>query len=301
MTAVRARWLRRLKVLAGAAGIFLAVLLASFVAFFSLGYFILIDRLRFPERGSVAGSIIFLSAAASVLAAVLVARHFVRASWPPVPHESDVAIGTKRVRPGTNFGSWHDQSDTAIEEVEGRASARHSVRHAHCWKCHQSLSSLQHDECSSCGWLICDCGACRSPDFGGCAAQRTRLRGPSLTRPPTATLTEEMITEWRADIARELAKIEEAAHSGRDSSPNESSSAPVGPAGSPNGPLLPRPTAPAIAIGEPLIHDRFGRGEVVAVRGDIVTLRFPDGTRRSFATAPPFGRLLSRPDGRSLR
>jgi hypothetical protein len=39
----------------------------------------------------------------------------------------------------------------------------------HCWRCGGPVISGANAPCASCGWLICSCGACRSPDQGGCS------------------------------------------------------------------------------------------------------------------------------------
>ena len=39
-------------------------------------------------------------------------------------------------------------------------------RTAHCWACKELLDNNQDLECSGCGWIICECGAC------GCGRQR---------------------------------------------------------------------------------------------------------------------------------
>ena len=39
------------------------------------------------------------------------------------------------------------------------ASKRHS-RTTHCWNCKGHLDNSSDLECSSCGWIICRCGAC---------------------------------------------------------------------------------------------------------------------------------------------
>lgn len=44
-----------------------------------------------------------------------------------------------------------------------------------CWDCYQKVGRLVsvykglHSVCTSCGWVQCPvCGACRSPEYGGC-------------------------------------------------------------------------------------------------------------------------------------
>jgi hypothetical protein len=48
--------------------------------------------------------------------------------------------------------------------------ARISLRpyQSHCWRCHSPVSADSQQTCGACGWVICDCGACRDPRFGGC-------------------------------------------------------------------------------------------------------------------------------------
>lgn len=57
-------------------------------------------------------------------------------------------------------------------------------RETRCWACHAELIEYSPDitphgfrNCSTCGWITCDCGACRSPLNwqGGCNGQIERL------------------------------------------------------------------------------------------------------------------------------
>lgn len=41
--------------------------------------------------------------------------------------------------------------------IKINSSARRST---HCYNCKESISSETHLECNSCGWIICNCGAC---------------------------------------------------------------------------------------------------------------------------------------------
>lgn len=34
-------------------------------------------------------------------------------------------------------------------------------RDTYCHSCKKSISTVTHDKCKECGWIICDCGACR--------------------------------------------------------------------------------------------------------------------------------------------
>ena len=43
-----------------------------------------------------------------------------------------------------------------------------------CWKCGQALSSTENDKCPECGWLVCECGACRAHQFEGCSRPQHR-------------------------------------------------------------------------------------------------------------------------------
>ena len=35
-----------------------------------------------------------------------------------------------------------------------------NIRKTHCWKCKMPIDNAKFDECITCGWIICDCGAC---------------------------------------------------------------------------------------------------------------------------------------------
>ena len=65
---------------------------------------------------------------------------------------------------------------------------RRMMREAWCWACQADLVEYSPDKtpdgnrnCRACGWMLCNCGACRSPlnDLGGCDQQIVRL-GPEL-------------------------------------------------------------------------------------------------------------------------
>lgn len=34
-------------------------------------------------------------------------------------------------------------------------------RETHCHTCKKTISTATHDKCKKCGWIMCDCGACR--------------------------------------------------------------------------------------------------------------------------------------------
>jgi hypothetical protein len=38
----------------------------------------------------------------------------------------------------------------------------------HCWNCERRVSSEGSIPCPECNWWICECGVCRSPQYGGC-------------------------------------------------------------------------------------------------------------------------------------
>ncbi len=57
----------------------------------------------------------------------------------------------------------------------GRGQCRDPIRtrsqyRASCWSCHHPVDSSKHWYCTSCRWLICDCGSC------GCAYRRFMRR-----------------------------------------------------------------------------------------------------------------------------
>lgn len=55
-------------------------------------------------------------------------------------------------------------------------------RTTHCWNCSkQSLSESSSTKCSSCCWIICACGACKSPKYGGCSEFKDRKLNTSRT------------------------------------------------------------------------------------------------------------------------
>lgn len=39
----------------------------------------------------------------------------------------------------------------------------------HCWNCERGVSSESSVPCPECFWWLCYCGACRSPQYGGCS------------------------------------------------------------------------------------------------------------------------------------
>lgn len=45
-----------------------------------------------------------------------------------------------------------------------RVSTRTVPRNTHCWKCQRQLTSEGYPECISCGWILCECGACGCRD-----------------------------------------------------------------------------------------------------------------------------------------
>ena len=46
--------------------------------------------------------------------------------------------------------------DNGVRQATNRL--RHRV--AHCWSCKGELDNFIDVECATCGWIICDCGAC---------------------------------------------------------------------------------------------------------------------------------------------
>jgi hypothetical protein len=58
----------------------------------------------------------------------------------------------------------------AYRSPRPRAAVRSSSPYVnHCWQCRSSVRSGMNAACPACNWLICACGACRAPEYGGCS------------------------------------------------------------------------------------------------------------------------------------
>jgi len=55
----------------------------------------------------------------------------------------------------------HGLSSAGTKKREATGPARFT----HCWSCKQNIDSFSFLECSRCGWILCNCGAC------GCGRQ----------------------------------------------------------------------------------------------------------------------------------
>lgn len=51
-------------------------------------------------------------------------------------------------------------SRVGVPYLGTRRSTGKSIRKTHCWKCTIPIDNITFFECVSCGWIICDCGAC---------------------------------------------------------------------------------------------------------------------------------------------
>ena len=58
---------------------------------------------------------------------------------------------------------------SAQEQLLAALRGTHEGYWNHCWKCEATVEEGFNEWCSDCGWLICICGACRDPRWGGCA------------------------------------------------------------------------------------------------------------------------------------
>ena len=68
--------------------------------------------------------------------------------------------------PGHGAGTLEDRHRRFLRERGlpdngiRQAIARMRHRVTHCWSCHDDLDNSIDVECATCGWIICDCGAC---------------------------------------------------------------------------------------------------------------------------------------------
>lgn len=59
---------------------------------------------------------------------------------------------------------WFAEKGLSAPKVSRESNKRHRV--THCYKCKSHLDNAISPECSACGWIICECGAC------GCQYQK---------------------------------------------------------------------------------------------------------------------------------
>lgn len=79
----------------------------------------------------------------------------------------------------TNLRKIHKQNVTVSVITKEEISRRHQqhmqeygisysgekesdklLRYTHCWKCKKDINNIEFLECATCGWIICQCGAC---------------------------------------------------------------------------------------------------------------------------------------------
>lgn len=145
--------LHHVKVIAVACGLFTITFLLAFIATSSIGYFIFIDTLGFAIDST--RWMVYASLIAAVGGAFLAARQHIADSW-------------------DNRTLLRHQKTGANVTAEYKASPFRASRVSTCWSCKRIVTGETHTECIHCGWYVCDCGACRSPDYGGCAEQYGR-------------------------------------------------------------------------------------------------------------------------------
>lgn len=53
---------------------------------------------------------------------------------------------------------WFKKQNKSVPFVSRESNKRHRV--THCYNCKSHLDNAISPECSACGWIICECGAC---------------------------------------------------------------------------------------------------------------------------------------------